>query len=77
MRTTIDIDDKLLTYAKLQASQQGSTLRQILEDALREFLSRHSMESDPVKLETFPGAGLKPGVNLDSAYNLNDIMDGR
>ena len=77
MRTTINIDDQLLMYAKLQAAQQGCTLKQVVEDALREFFSRHNLERNPVKLETVSGAGLKPGVNLDDGRSLNDIMDGR
>ena len=77
MRTTINIDDQLLMYAKLQATQQGCTLKQIIEDALREFFSRHNMERNLVKLETVSGAGLKPGVNLDDGRSLNDIMEGR
>ncbi len=36
-------------------------LKQVIEDALREFFSRQSLAHDPVKLETFAGAGLKPG----------------
>lgn len=76
MRTTINIDDQLLMYAKLQATQQGCTLKQVIEDALREFFSRHSLERGPVKLETVSGAGTKPGVNLDDGRSLNDIMDG-
>jgi len=39
MRTSVDIDDQLLLYAKRQAAQQGCTLKQILEDALRNFFS--------------------------------------
>jgi len=77
MRTTIDIDDRLLMYAKLQAAQQGCTLKQVIEDALREFFSRQNIERDSVKLETVSGAGLKPGVNLDDGRSLNDIMDDR
>lgn len=77
MRTTINIDDQLLMYAKLQAIQQGCTLKQVIEDALREFFSRHHLERDPVKLETVSGAGLKPGVNPDDGRSLNDIMEGR
>jgi hypothetical protein len=76
MRTTINIDDQLLMYAKLQAAQQGCTLKQVVEDALREFFSHHRLERDPVKLETVTGAGLKPGVNLDDGRSLNNIMDG-
>jgi hypothetical protein len=77
MRTTINIDDQLLIYAKLQAAQQGCTLKQVIEDALREFFSHHHLEREPVKLETVSGAGLKPGINLDDGRSLNDIMDGR
>ena len=77
-----------MIYAKLNAvgavthidqitTQQGCTLKQVVEDALREFFSHHRLERDPVKLETVSGAGLKPGVNLDDERSLNDIMDGR
>ncbi len=77
MRTTINIDDQLLSYARHQAVQQGCTLKQVIEDALRESLSRQSIESEPIKLETVSGAGLKPGVDLDDSHSLNDIMGGR
>ena len=78
MRTTINIDDQLLSYAKHQAVQQGCTLKQVIEDALRESLSRQCIESEPVKLETASGAGLKHGINLDDSQSLSDIMcDGR
>jgi hypothetical protein len=76
MRTTINIDDQLLVYAKLQATQQGCTLKEVIENALREFFSRHKLECDPIKLATVAGAGLKPGVNLDDGRSLNEIMDG-
>ena len=33
MRTTVDIDDQFLLYAKHQAVQQGCTSKQIIEDA--------------------------------------------
>lgn len=76
MRTTLNIDDHLLMYAKLQATQRGCTLKQVVEDALRESISRHSIDRDLVKLETVSGAGLKPGVDLDDRRSLDDIMDG-
>lgn len=75
MRTTIDIDDQLLLYAKHQAVKQGCTIKQILEDALRNFFSHPASQHDFVSLETFSGAGLKPGVNLDNSRSLSDIMD--
>ena len=76
MRTTIDIDDQLLLYAKHQAVKQGCTIKQILEDALRDFFSHQASRPDIVSLETFSGAGLKAGVNLDNSRSLIDIMDG-
>jgi hypothetical protein len=76
MRTTIDIDDQLLLYAKHQAVQQCCTIKQILEDALRDFFSHQTVEHKPVYLITFSGPGLKPGINLDNSRSLNDIMDG-
>lgn len=77
MRTTINIDEQLLTYAKLRAAQQDCTLKQIIEDALREFFSRHHLKQEPVKLETVSGPGLKPGIDLDNSRSLSDSMDSR
>ena len=76
MRTTIDIDDQLLLYAKHQAVEQGCTIKQIMEDALRDFFSHQTLEHKAVSLTTFSGQGLKPGINLDNSQSLNDIMDG-
>ncbi|SDW62925.1 hypothetical protein [Nitrosomonas communis] len=75
MRTTINIDEQLLTYAKLRAAQQGCTLKQIIEDALREFFSHYHLKQESVKLETVSGPGLKPGVDLDNSRSLGEIMD--
>jgi hypothetical protein len=52
MQTTIDIDDQLLKYAKLQATQKDCTLKQGVEVTLREFLSRQRLETEPLRLET-------------------------
>jgi hypothetical protein len=76
MRTTVDIDDQLLLHAKHQAIQQGCTLKQVLENALRYSFSHQVLSHKPVSLETFSGTGLKPGVNLENTRSLIDIMDG-
>lgn len=57
MRTTVDIDNQLLIYAKQQAVQQVCTLKQVIENALRDFFSHQSLQQKPVSLETFSGAG--------------------
>ena len=78
MRTTVRLDDDLLTRAKEEAVRSGRTLTQVIEDALRETLGR-PMRGEParrpVRLTTFRGRGLQPGVDLDSAASLLDLME--
>ncbi len=73
MWTIIDIDDQLLKYAKLQATRQDCTLKQVIGDALHYYFSHHRIETEPVKLETVSGAGQKPWINLYDGGSLNDI----
>lgn len=77
MRTTIRLDERLLREAKLQAARRGTTLNTIIEDALRESLARqhHAQPREPVRLVTFSGQGLRPGVDLDDTAALIDLMD--
>lgn len=77
MRTTIDIPDDLLAKAKRIAAESKRPLRAVIEDALREALTRrrHSSKSAPVRLSTFHGGGLQPGVDLDDTAALLDVMD--
>ena len=46
MRTTIRLDDQLLAEAKKYAAESGRTLTDVLADALRETLARHSGLAD-------------------------------
>jgi hypothetical protein len=78
MRTTVRLDEQLLSAAKEHASKTGRTLTALLEDALRAFLA---LETRPrsrrrTKLPTFSGGGLQPGVDLDNAADLLDLMEG-
>lgn len=77
MRTTIDIPDDLLAKAKRIAAESKRPLRAVIEDALREALSRRRSASSraPVRLPTFHGGGLQPGVDLDDAAALLDVME--
>jgi hypothetical protein len=79
VRTTINLDDQVLAEAKLLAHRSGTTLTAVIEDALRERLSRRARPqtaSAPFKLRTFTGSGLQPGVDLDDSAALRDLMDG-
>ena len=77
MRTTITIDDQLLAEAKEIAARSGRTLNSVVEDALRASLARQRRDrSRPkLKLPTFAGSQLRPGVDLDDGAGLVDLME--
>ena len=59
MKTTVDISDALLQEAKKIAAKQGTTVRSLIEQGLREVLGKHK-EPRAFKLRkvTFKGKGL-------------------
>ena len=77
MRTTVRLDPHLLIQAKRRAAEQGRTLTSLLEEALRESLSRRAAQGSarPVRLKTVKGGGLRPGVDLDDSASLLELMD--
>jgi hypothetical protein len=76
MRTTIRIDDQLLREAKQLAARTGRPLTAVIEDALREVLSRQRRSARrTLELTTVAGNGPRPGVDLDDSASLMDLMD--
>jgi hypothetical protein len=77
MRTTVRLDPHLLAEAKKVAASTGRTLTAIIEDALRESLSRRSTPATrgKTRLPTFKGNGVVPGVDLDDSRNLLELME--
>lgn len=77
MRTTIRLDDQLLSEAKQLALRTGRTLTAVIEDAVREMLARQQQAAvrPPVRLPTASGNGLQPGVDLDDSAALLDLME--
>ena len=77
MRTTIRLDDDLLTQIKQLAARSDKTLTSVIEDALREMLVRQqeTKERGPVSLTTVSGHGLQPGVDLDDSAALLSLME--
>jgi hypothetical protein len=79
MRTTIRLDEQLLAEAKQVAARTGRTLTAVIEDALRQALAgRRQSGTDKrssVRLPTFRGDGLQPGVDLDDSAALLELMD--
>jgi hypothetical protein len=77
MRTTIRLDDQLLKSAKRFAHDRGTSLTSVIEDALRQVLSRKTIKQPrkPVKLTTASGLGVRPGVDLDDSAALLAFME--
>lgn len=80
VRTTIRLDDRLLRDLKKHAAARGRTLTAVMEDAVRQFLSRTGADGGHPKATsfrviTFKG-GLRPGVDLDDSAALLDLMEG-
>lgn len=79
MRTTIRLESHLFKQLKQMAAETQRTFTSIIEDAVREVLSRREKKASrqKVHLPVFGGQGLQPGVDLDHSSALLDRMDGR
>ena len=76
MRTTIEIGDELFRRAKKKAADERTSLREVVEAALRAYLSGKPARS-PYKLRwRTEGGKLMPGVDIDDRDSLWDLMDG-
>jgi len=77
MRTTIRINDNLLQQIKKLALANNKTLNAIIEEAIQEKLAsiEHQKVKKEVKIITFKGNGLQPGVDLDDSSSLLDLME--
>jgi hypothetical protein len=76
MRITVRLDESLVREAKKRAAESGKTLAAVIEDALREALSRPPRaQRSTLKFTTFAGHGLRPGVDLDRSADLLEIME--
>ena len=77
MRTIINLDDDLHRRAKAFAARIGTSLTALVEEALRIRLAQPpARQKGRVKLPTFLGDGLQPGVTLDDMDTVYDRMDG-
>ncbi|MGI9305102.1 MAG: hypothetical protein ACR2RB_20710 [Gammaproteobacteria bacterium] len=65
MKTTMEINDALLAEARKTAASTNTSLRDVFEMALRQFLEeRRKHEREPFRLsrKTFKGRGLQTGL---------------
>lgn len=77
MRTTVNIDDRLLRQAKLEAARSNRSLGDVVDDALRLLLAPagRSRRQSPLDLPVFGGSGLRPGVDLEDKEGLAALLD--
>jgi hypothetical protein len=77
MRTTVRLDEQLLAEAKAFAARTGRTLTRVIEDALRDTLTRRAKRKPRTRVElpTAGGTGVLPGVDLDHGGALLDVME--
>ena len=79
MKTTVDIVDALMHEAKLLAAGEGTTVRALIEEGLRQVIrERKKKESFALRKATFRGNGLQPEVREGSWERLRDLAyEGR
>ena len=75
MRTTVNIDDHLLAWAKDYARERERTLGEVVDEALQRLLTAPVTDEGP-ELPVFQGGrGVMPGVDLDSNRSMFDALD--
>ena len=77
MRTTIDINEHLIREARRRAAEQDTTLKDIIETALRGYLGQPGRKGSHVLKWRTECGRLQPGVRLDDRDALFDLMEGR
>jgi hypothetical protein len=77
VRTTIRLDENLLTAAKQRAAADHTTLTSLIEDSLRSTLALRARVGDErFTIRPLGDAATQPGVDLDDSAGLRELMDG-
>ena len=79
MKTTIDIADALLVEAKTVAAREGTTLRELVEQGLREALGKRRRTAQfKLRDASVDGHGLQPGIREGDWEQVRDLIyEGR
>jgi hypothetical protein len=79
MRTTIRLNDALLSQVKKKALEQNKTFTDVVADALAAWVQggpAAPRKTQRIRLPKGGSGGLLPGVDLESNASLADRMDG-
>ena len=79
MKTTVEISDALLQEARNVAAREGTTVRAMVEQGLRQVLTqRKTAKAFRLRKATFKGEGLQPGVSGASWERIREMAyEGR
>jgi len=80
MKTTIDIADPILRRVKQLAARRETTLKDLVEQALRDLLDAETGRPpvEPIRPVTVGGSGLQPGLSWDDWAAIRDrAYEGR
>lgn len=76
MKTTLDLNDALLTSAKVLAAQQRTSLTRLIEEGLQLRLRARRSRAKPVRLPVYRGkGGLHSGLDGLSNKAMLDAAD--
>lgn len=77
MRTTLRLDDELMTEVKVYAARSGQTLTAVVEAALRQVIALQKQQEahQPVEPITYGAGGLLSGVDIDDSAALLELME--
>ena len=78
MRTTLNLNDRLLRAAKVRAGETGQTLSRLIESALRDHLASATSERHEIRMRLLVKGGQPvPGVDVNDRDALYEKMEGR
>lgn len=77
MRTTLTIDDQLAAELKKRAFESGRSFKEVVNESLRRGLApgQHTPPAPPYRLKSVSLGGALPGVNLDKALQLAELLE--
>jgi hypothetical protein len=75
MKTTLNIDDKVMRELKREAARQGRTMSELVETALRLLLQPKKRQGELPPIPTFNSGGYL--VDIADRDALYDAMEGR
>lgn len=76
MKTTIDLADDLLDAVREQARRRGTSMREVIEDAIRRSLLDQAVPAYRLELPVTQGTG-PPTIDVDSNAEIDAYLDVR